>query len=378
MRFAFCILKFFPFGGLQRDFLQVARSCARRGHEVHVFTRSWEGDIPDGISVIELPPHGLTNHARQWNFYRDAQAKIAGGRYDVVVGFNKMPGLDVYFSGDVCFIDRAQKRSVFYRWTPRFRRFAAMEKAVFKADSATEVLLLVDSDREVYMRHYGTSPARFHLLPPDVPKDRHLPENGQSARHQARGELGIAAGQKLILALGSGFKIKGLDRSLVAIAALPPKLREKTKLMVIGQDNPGPFQRLSSRLRIAEKVEFLGGRSDVPRFLFAADLLLHPAYFEAAGTVLLEAMAAGLPVLTTDTCGFAPHVLAANGGKVLASPFRQDDLNAALLEMLSGDDGWGERGMRYIQSIDVNRRADVAVNVIERAAERKAHGRRVA
>ena len=63
------------------------------------------------------------------------------------------------------------------------------------------------------------------------------------------------------------------------------------------------FKRLAKKLDLTHQVQFLGGRDDIPRFLFAADLLVHPAYNENTGTVLLEALVAGLPVVTTPTCG---------------------------------------------------------------------------
>ena len=375
MRLAFCILKFFPYGGLQRDFLRIAESCVRRGHEVDVYTRSWEGDVPAALRVTTLPARGLSNHSRHWSFYQGVKARLAGASYDAVIGFNKMPGLDVYFSGDVCFKARALKRSPLYRLTARYRRFALMEEAVFSPDAVTQILLLVESDREVYMKQYGTPADRFHILPPDVPEDRHAPPDRERARIKARMELGITENQTLILALGSGFKVKGLDRSLEAIAALPAEIRKKTKFMVIGQDNPRPFQRLSKRLGLDGQISFLGGRDDAPRFLMAADLLLHPAYFEAAGTVLLEAMAAGVPVLTTDTCGFAPHIQRANAGLVLTSPFSQVALNRSLSAMLSAAEPWGDRGLAYIRSIDVGSRADYAADILERTAHNRGRTR---
>ena len=67
-------------------------------------------------------------------------------------------------------------------------------------------------------------------------------------------------------------------------------------------------------------VEFLKGRSDIPRFLLGADLLIHPAYNENTGTVLLEALVAGLPVLVTDVCGYAHYITDANCGRVVPSP----------------------------------------------------------
>ncbi|MFX5530075.1 glycosyltransferase, partial [Acinetobacter baumannii] len=83
-----------------------------------------------------------------------------------------------------------------------------------------------------------------------------------------------------------------------------------------------------------DQVQILKGRSDIPRFLLGADLLIHPAYNENTGTVLLEALVSGLPVLVTDVCGYAHYIAEADAGRVLPSPFEQDSLNRLLAEML--------------------------------------------
>jgi hypothetical protein len=108
--------------------------------------------------------------------------------------------------------------------------------------------------------------------------------------------------------IGSGFKTKGLDRSLKALAALPAELRARTRLIAIGQDEPRPFLAQVRQLGLADRVEILKGRDDIPRFLLGADLLIHPAYNENTGTVLLEAVVSGLPVLTTAACGYAHYI----------------------------------------------------------------------
>ena len=137
----------------------------------------------------------------------------------------------------------------------------------------------------------------------------------------------------LLLQVGSGFKTKGLDRSLKALAGLPEALRARTRLIVIGQDDPAPFLRQARSLGIAERVAILPGRSDIPRFLLGADLLIHPAYNENTGTVLLEALVAGLPVLATAVCGYAHYIEEAEGGRVVAEPFVQETLTAVLEQM---------------------------------------------
>ncbi|MFA6178548.1 MAG: glycosyltransferase, partial [Candidatus Methylopumilus sp.] len=65
MRFAFLIFKYFPFGGMQRDMLRIARELVKLGHTVEIFAISWEGDMPEqGIRVHVLPTPGWINYQR--------------------------------------------------------------------------------------------------------------------------------------------------------------------------------------------------------------------------------------------------------------------------------------------------------------------------
>ena len=98
MKLAFCLFRYFPFGGLQRDFLRIANMCLARGHSVDVYTWDWEGEMPDELRVFILPVMGLTNHKRRESFSKKVGFMLAEKQYDTVVGFNKMPHLDVYFA----------------------------------------------------------------------------------------------------------------------------------------------------------------------------------------------------------------------------------------------------------------------------------------
>ena len=109
-------------------------------------------------------------------------------------------------------------------------------------------------------------------------------------RAEFRAEFGLAEDDLLLVQIGSGFKTKGVDRSLKALAALPSRLKKRTRLFVIGQDDPKVFQLQSAALGLGDQVQFFKGRNDIPRFLLGADLLIHPAYNEAAGMVLVEAV----------------------------------------------------------------------------------------
>jgi UDP-glucose:(heptosyl)LPS alpha-1,3-glucosyltransferase len=368
MRLAFCLFKYFPYGGLQRDFLRIAKECLKRGHMVDVFTMKWEGQYEAGMTIRTFPIKGLQNHTRRQNFVNRIRLSLQQGKYDLIVGFNKMPGLDVYYAADTCYQAKARKlHGWFYRLSRRYRQAVAFEKAVFATESDTEILLISKMQQAEFIQYYHTPLRRFHLLPPGIDRDRIAPDNAAEIRASVRSTYGIGEDEFLLLAVGSGFKTKGLDRTLRAYAALPADLQKKTRIIVIGKDNPEPFQRKATRLRISERVMFLGGRDDVPSFLLAADILMHPAYNENTGTVLIEAIVAGLPILTTDVCGYAEYVRKAEAGRIIASPFQQQQLNQALAIMLLSTERavWHQNGLNYAKTADIYSMPERAANFIE-------------
>ncbi len=368
MKLAFCLFRYFPFGGLQRDFLRIAAECVRRGHTVDVYTMRWEGEFDPQLAIHVLPPQGWQNHTRIKNFITQVQQACATKQYDAVIGFNKMPGLDIYYAADTCFQAKARhQHGAWYRLLPRYRHLAAYEAAVFDQTAKTKILLISAAQQPEFMHFYHTAKERFYLLPPGIARDRVAPSNAAEVRAAMRSELQIQADDFLLLLVGSGFKTKGLDRILLGMAALPPTLKNRAKLCVVGKDNPQIFLRQAEKLGIAQQVTFLGGRSDVPRLLLAADLLLHPAYNENTGTVLLEALVSGLPVLTTDVCGYAHYVQTADAGMVLPSPFQQAQFNQTLADMLLSPrrQTWQQNGLVFAKQADIYSMPEHAVNIIE-------------
>ena len=368
MKLAFCLFKYFPYGGLQRDLVRIAKACRERGHEIHIFTMQWEGDLIPGFTLHLINAKGLQNHTRAHSFRKQVKAAMAAEAYDLVIGFNKMPGLDLYYAADVCYQTRAREKHHFlYRLLPRYRQLLAFESAVFKEQETTDILLISALQQKEYTACYQTKAERFHLLPPGIARDRMAPSNAGAIRANVRQSFDISDDDFIILMLGSGFKTKGLDRSIAALAALPNELKQHCYLFVIGQDRPEFFQRLATRLQVSDKIKFLGGRPDVLNFLLASDLLLHPAYHENTGTVLLEAMIAGLPVLTVDVCGYAHYVKEADAGNVLASPFKQIKLNAALKAMLTSNqrEVWRQNGLAFGKAADIYSLPERAAELIE-------------
>jgi len=368
MQIAFVLYKYFPHGGLQRDFMKIARECLARGHSVAVFTMEWQGDIPEGFEVQLLPVRGFSNHQRCRRFAKQLQAGKLKDRHDLVVGFNKVPGLDVYFASDPCYVARAQdQRGAFYRQSSRYRVYAWLEKTVFEPESATEVLLLNPAEKHQFIAHYQTQERRFHPVPPGSARRRPDPEVDGRRRAEARHHLNLHENDHLLLMVGSGFRTKGVDRAIRALADLPAELASRCRLVVLGAGNPKPLLQLAGKLSVAEQVAFHGVREDLSPYYLAADLLVHPSRTEAAGMVLLEALTYGVPVLVTDVCGYAFHITEAGAGEVVPTPFGQQVFSAMLKNMLTSAKrpSWRSNGLKYAAKTDLYSLPQTAVDFFE-------------
>ena len=94
-RIAFCLYKYFPFGGLQRDLLRIAEVCHQAGAAIRVYAFEWQGDVPQWVELCLVPKKGWTSQGKNRHFTQWVQDHRQAHPVDLLVGFNKMPGLDV-------------------------------------------------------------------------------------------------------------------------------------------------------------------------------------------------------------------------------------------------------------------------------------------
>ena len=366
MHVAFAIFKFFPHGGSARDLAKIVRRCRERGHDVRIYALEWEGPHLDGVETVALAARGVRSHVRQRRFAALVADHVARHPVDLVVGMNKMPGLDVYYAADSCFEEKARnQRPWLYRLTSRYRHYARFERAVFAEHGRTRILTIAPGQDAAFRAAYRTPVHRFHALPPGIERDR--ASATEAAGGAVRSELGVADADLMLLFVGSGFVKKGLDRVIAGVAALPSALRERVRLIVLGDDRASRFRRLAKRLGIAAQVRFVGGRDDVAACYRAADAFVLPAYDEAGGMVILEAAGAGVPVLATANCGYASYLQDAKAGIVTPEPFEQGRFNADLERLLTADERgeWSRRGREIANDDRLSAMAPCAVALLE-------------
>ena len=362
MRLAFCLFHYFPFGGRERNLEATARLCAAKGHEVHVFTRAWEGDRPKGVTVHALGQSGWTNIGRDVRFVRQLRKRLEREEpFDALIGFDLIPGLDVFYAADPCTAVDVTRRSWLSQRTRRSRYKLAWERALLAPGGAKQVLVLTEEHRNEFVSSYPQAADRIEVLPGNL-EDAPLRTREEGARFLE--DFGITEAHQVLLFVGSDFQRKGLDRVIEALPHWPAN----TRLLVAGDDDAQPYAHRTTELGLEQHVRFLGPLDDVSLLHARADLLIHPARKETAGVVLLEAMRHGVPVVTTEVCGFATHVEQGNAGFVLSEPYRPGDLQqrvASLLESSAKRRSLGENAREYARRPTLYGRQERIREIIE-------------
>src|SRR4029077_10617409 len=131
---------------------------------------------------------------------------------------------------------------------------------------------------------------------------------------------------------GMNYRLKGLEPLLRAVALLPSE--SSFRLLVAGSPDTVAFERLARRLKIADRVRFVGYCADMRNCYFAADFFVHPTFYDPCSLVVLEAMACGLPVITSRYNGASELMSPPREGLLIDDPHDHRRLASAIAQML--------------------------------------------
>ena len=220
---------------------------------------------------------------------------------------------------------------------PSFAVGRTIERLQFRPGSFARAIAVTERVAADLMRVHRVPAERIDVIPPPIDVARFASRNGSNVR----AELGLAASARLLLFVGHDFERKGLGDAVASLAGLD----ETTHLVVVGEADSTSHRRQAEELGVARRVHFVGGTSRPERYFHDADLLVLPTKNDPWGMTLIEAMAAGLPVVTSGVAGASgvvrrshagvviddpsPSVLAAELRALLAAPQRMIELGSA-------------------------------------------------
>ncbi len=329
-------------GGTERDFYRTAEGLRDLGHEVHLFCAEFKIPAPEGTFAHKVPVVALGRTARLWSFAIMAPKVILPHRCDVVIGFGRMIRQDVVRSGGGShrvFIEKMKRgegrwRRLWHRLSLYHRSVLAIERRQFRAGNYKKIFAISEEVKRELTTTYAVPQEKIAVIHSGVDHERFRPDRRGHGRDRIRREWGIPAAVPVALFVGNGFQRKGIDRLLRAWES--PDLAE-IYLLIVGED-AGRSRYIAWAKRAAPgRIVFAGRQTAVEDYYAAADLLVLPALQEAFGNVVLEALASGLPVVTSRTVGAAEVLTGDLEQGIVADPDDKRQLAQRILKMLDQD-----------------------------------------
>jgi UDP-glucose:(heptosyl)LPS alpha-1,3-glucosyltransferase len=312
MRVALVHLRHGRTGGTERHLNQIAAHLAERGDEVTIVCRSHEEAPHPNVRFTVLRSAAPGAAWRMWAFARDVERHIAASSYDVVYALGRTWTHDAIRLGGGCHrtyleLAHAATQASWERWIGRGRlkqRVAlALEARGLAPGAYRRVVVNSEMVKNDVMRRHAVPAEKIEVIYNGVDLERFHPRRHRAQAADLRRACGLGADDFVVLFLGSGYARKGLGPLLPAFAAMSAR-SERARLLVVGYDSAQrAFERQAAHLGIAAKTRFIGGRRDAEACYAAADLYVLPSLYDPFANSTLEALASGLPVITTTTNG---------------------------------------------------------------------------
>lgn len=349
MRIGVIRAKYTPFGGAEVFLSRFVSELERRGCSVEIFASRWEGN---GAKVHKVKAWG-PSFLRPIIFAVNARKAVEAAKPDVVLSMERTWCQDIYRAGDGCHREWLERRAqtvsplkrLLIRLNPLHWSLLYIEKRLFTSARLKYVVANSRSVKDDIIRHYGLPGDRIYVIYNGI----NVAPPSPGDHSEIRRLIGAGESTRVLLFVGSGFERKGLRFAIEALGLIKDK---DVMLAVIGKGKTGEYEALAASLGVREKVRFLGPRKDARRFYHGGDIFVLPTIYEPFSNACLEAMAAGLPVVTTRVNGASEIIEDGITGGIIEDPAdtrgladkisifldrkKRDEAGAAALEVSKG------------------------------------------
>ena len=308
MRIAVVRQRYNAQGGAERFIERALAALAGRGVDVTVLAREWTGDPGN---VVRCDPFYVGRVWRDRSFARAVCREVARESFDLVQSHERIACCDIYRAGDGVHAqwlhNRRRALGALARaglaLNPYHRHVLAAERNLFSSPRLRAVICNSRMVKDEIRKHFGTPEAKLHVIYNGIDLEAFHPRLREAHRSTVRERLGIAQRALLFLHVGAGFERKGVFRLIEAFALSG---RSDAHLVIVGSDKTRErAEGLASSRGVAARVHFAGTQADVRPWYGAADAFALATLYDPFPNAALEAMACGLPVITTKQCGTA-------------------------------------------------------------------------
>ena len=367
MKLVLTHLRHAPTGGTERVLHQMARRWVARGHEVTVLCRSYHPSGPEetGATFVALRSFAVGHVHRHWAFARDVERWLqrSDAEHDAVLGLGRTWTQDVLRLGGGCHATLVDGLPPLRRLRPKHRLLMALERRIFSEQSTRLFVANAEMVKRDVRARFGLAEERVRVVYNGVDLERFHPSKRSEEGRRLRSEFGLEEDAPVVLFLGTGFRRKGLTRVLEAMPALVSR-RPRAQLLVVGHDSKeNRYRSHAADLGLDRAVHFLGRRTDAEACYGAADVYVLPTHYDPFANSTLEALASGLPVVTTRSNGGGELIDEGVHGNLLEAPDDPECVSAALDTWL--DAQRREEGSRAARQLAEQHRIEDKLDTLE-------------
>ena len=336
--------KFLPSRGGERYFSFLAEELARRGHDVHLFASKIEESGSKLYQVHLVPVLNFPRSLRMISYALSSARLVKGYGFDVIHGLgqslvsnvlNPHGGVEkAYLKQEFASISR--RWYYWYRWLRRYlstRHYLElwMQRRLYTEGRVKRVIAISNMVKRDIVAYFGFPEEKIAVVFNTVDLDRFHPSIRQRYHHAKRRELGIDENAIVLLFAGNNYRLKGLEPLLHAVALLKKRLPDvPLRLIVLGRGQIWLYRRKAKRLGVAGSVLFLGPVAGMEPYYAASDIYVHPTFYDSCSLTVLEALASGLPAVTTRFNGASDAILSDEGGKIVQDPANAEEIADAI------------------------------------------------
>ncbi len=340
MKLAIIRQRYDPHGGAERFVSLAAAALQAHGTQTTIIAREWVGEV-EQTNWLRCDPYYLGRIWRDRGFARAVCRAIADGDFDLVQSHERIPCCDVFRAGDGVHAQWLQYRAkalnpvrrLLLACSPFHRHLLAAERRLFSSPRLRAVICNSQMVRDEIARWFPSASDRLHVIYNGVDLERYHPSLAREHRSAMRERLGIPQGSKTLLFVGAGFERKGVK---VLLDAFNRIRHEPVFLVVVGRDRHARrFEAYARSLGLAEKIHWAGPQSEVAPWYGLADAFVLPTLYDPFPNAALEALASGVPVVTSRQCGTAEIIREGWNGFVCADPCDAGELAQNLRKALA-------------------------------------------
>jgi UDP-glucose:(heptosyl)LPS alpha-1,3-glucosyltransferase len=340
LRLAIIRQRYTPFGGAERFIERALQALAARGVELTLVTRKWDDRADAGVTPLIVDPPYLGRTMRAAGFARAACRALARLPGVLVQSHERIDCCDIYRAGDGVHAvwveerlrDASAPERIALAASPYHRYMLAAERRLYASPRLREVICISRMVQDEIHARFGLPRERLPVVYNAIDPATFNP-GLRVHRDDVRARHDVPADACVFVLVGSEYARKGVARALRALAQVPPPAH----LLIVGRDRrPSRYVALARALGVAQRVTFAGPQADPRPYYGAADAFVLPTLYDALSNAVLEALACGLPVVTSDRCGAGELVRAHDAG-IVCGARDVDAIAAAMTSLLAPD-----------------------------------------